>query len=305
MYKRYTLLATALTFALPGVATAGRFSWFDETPARDSLGQIRTPTPLLSRDTRLTFGVDAYKSLAPGRTDEDLNETHSGGDATTLQFYGEVSPRSGDTSVPITALHPAGRAGEPVILGSASNRLSGFGIKLRHRVDASNTFALSAGYSEIPWGSQMSATTQTPSSYNMDVLDTRAALSWTGTWAGTLQPGMTGSVFMGGESARDEMYQRLGRRYYGFSLGGELRVAQEHTPYFSYRLRRNFYNPDDQNYLISPYDDRSQVAAGWKWQVQPNWSLQAEARYGLNGANLDPYSPERSRIFFGTRFDFR
>jgi long-subunit fatty acid transport protein len=54
-----------------------------------------------------------------------------------------------------------------------------------------------------------------------------------------------------------------------------------------------------------PYEDRSQISAGWKWQVQPNWSVHAEASYGLNGANLDPNSPDRSRIFFGTRFDFR
>lgn len=302
MYKQYTTLL-ALALALPGVATAARFSWFDETPARDSLGQVRTPDSWFDRDTRLTFGINAYKSLAPGRADEEVGETPRVSDATTLQFYGEVSPR--DTSVPITALHPTGRVNEPMMLDSSSNRLSGFGIKLRHRVDAVNTVALSAGYSEVPWGSSTtSSNTTTPS--NLDVLDTRAALSWTGSWAGaTLQPGMTGSVFLGDESARDEVYQRLGRRYYGFSVGGELRVAQDHTPYFSYRLRRNFYNPDDHNYLVSPYDDRSQVAAGWKWQVQPNWSLQAEARYGLNGANLDPYSPERSRFFFGTRFDFR
>lgn len=305
MYKRYTILAVSLTVVLPNLAMAGGFSWFDETPTRDSLGRVRTPSSLFNGDTRLTFGIDAYKSLAPARTaDEDASDIASLNDATTLRFYGEVGSRSGDTSVPIRALHPSGRPDESSILGSPNNRLTGFGIKLRHRVDASNTVALSAGYSEVPWGSQTPSGTQQigPS---LDVLDTRAALSWTSTWSGGLRPGMTGSVFVGDESARDDAYQRLGRRYYGFSVGGELRVAQDHTPYFSYRLRRNFYSPDDPNYLASPYDDRSQIAAGWKWQVQPNWSLQAEARYGLNGANLDPYSPDRSRIFFGTRFDFR
>ncbi len=297
-YKRYTALAASLALAIPATAMAGRFSWFDDMPARDSLGQLRTPSSLLSRDTRLTFGVDAYKSLTSGRTaEEDTGSAAYANDATTLQFYGEVSARPGEVTVPIAVLHPSASGEEALVINSSSNRLSGFGIKLRHRVDASNTFALYAGYSEAPWGGQ--AVT------NLDVLDTRAAVSWTSTWSGALRPGMTGSVFVGDESVRDEAYQRLGRRYYGFSLGGELRVAQDHTPYFSYRLRRNVYNPDDPNYLVSPYDDRSQIAAGWKWQVQSNWSLQAEARYGLNGANLDPYSPERSRIFFGTRFDFR
>lgn len=293
MHSRYTLLAAAIALTLPGAVSAARFSWFDESPARDSLGQVRVP--IGESDNRLSFGVHAYKSLAPGVAgDEDAGSYLT--DATTLRLYGEVAPRTGELNIPLAALHPTSDS-EGLAFGSSSNRLSGFGIKLQHRVDPTNTVALTAGYSEASMLQQSLAP--------IDVLDTRAALSWTSTWAGGLQPGMTGSVFVGDESARDETYQRLGRRYYGFSVGGELRLMQDHTPYFSYRLRRNFYNPDDPTYLMTPYDDRSQIAAGWKWQVQSNWSLQAEARYGLNGAQLDPYAPERSRIFFGTRFDFR
>jgi hypothetical protein len=295
-YKRYAVLVAALALTLPGAATAARFSWFDETPAKDSLGQLRTPPSLFNRDTRLAFGIDAYKSLAPGSpVDEDGREFSYFNDATTLRFYGEVSSRPGELILP-AALHP-GSSEQSSILGSSTNRLSGFGIKLRHRVDAANSVALSAGYSEAPWSVQTAP--------NLDVLDTRAALSWTSTGSGILRPGMTSSVFIGDESAHDDTYQRLGRRYYGFSVGGEMQLGQDHTPYLSYRLRRNVYSADDPNYLVSPYEDRSQIAAGWKWQVQPNWSLQAEARYGLNGTTLDPYSPDRSRIFFGTRFDFR
>lgn len=295
MYKRHTAIAVALALAIPGVASATRFSWFDDTP-RDSLGLQRTPPSLFDRDNRLSFGVDAYKSLAPGRSNEDeIHDTGYAGD-TKLEFYGEVGGRVGDGALPIRMMHPTITPDGNALAGT-NNRLSGFGIKLRHRVDAANSIALSAGYSETPWS------VQGPT--NLDVLDTRAALSWTSRWSGGLQPGMTGSVFVGDESMRDETYQRLGRRYYGFSLGGELRLTQEHTPYLSYRVRRNLDDPSDPNYLATPYDDRSQIAAGWRWQVQQNWSLQAEARYGLNGANLDPYSPDRSRIFFGTRFDFR
>jgi hypothetical protein len=294
-YKRYTVLTAALAMALPGLAAAARFSWFDDMPATDSLGQLRTPSSLFNNDTHLAFGIDAYKSLVPGRSGDDGVDAAYLSDATTLRFYGEVSPRTGE-SIPPGALHP-GAADGSATLTSSRNRFSGFGIKLRHRVDASNSVALSAGYSETPWSAQASA--------NLDVLDTRAALSWTSSGTGFPRPGMTSSVFVGDESARDDNYQRLGRRYYGFSVGGELQLSQDHTPYLSYRMRRNLYNPDDPNYLVSPYDDRSQIAAGWKWQVQPNWSLQAEARYGLNGTTLDPYSPDRSRIFFGTRFDFR
>lgn len=295
MSKRYTILTTLIALAIPGAVTAaGRFSWFDESPARDSMGQIRAPFSLSAQETRLSFGIDAYKSLAPDALGEDYDGTGSAfGDSNVVRFYGEFASRPNEFQVPLAALNAGGDAS---LLDSANSRLSGFGVKWQHRVDAGNTFALSAGYSEVPWRSSIT---------RLDALDTRAAVSWSGTWSGDWQPGLTGSVFFGDESVRDEAYQQLGRKYYGFSVGGELRVARHHRPYLSYLMKRNFYNPDDPNSLIAPYEDHAEVLAGWKWQVQSNWSLQAEARYGLNGTNIDPYTLDRSRIFFGTRFDFR
>jgi hypothetical protein len=298
--KVFTVLAAVTPLALPAAANAARLSWFDDVPARDSLGQVRAPFPLSNQQTPLTFGVDAYRSLVQpefsdaGYGDRALAEPTN---RTLVKFYGEIVSRSDDFRVPLTALDSQAE-NQPLVLDSSANRLSGFGVKWQHRVDATNTVALSAGYSEIAWSA---------SGPNVDTLDTRAAVSWSGSWSGAyLRPGVSGSVFVGDETARDETYQQLGRRYYGFSVGGELQLAQDHTPYFSYRLRRDLYSSEDPTYLASsPYEDRSQISAGWRWQVQRNWSLQAEARYGLNGANLDPYSPDRSRFFFGTRFDFR
>lgn len=290
-HKVYAAVAAVTALALPGAVSAANLGWFDEMPARDTLGQIRMPGP----GNRLTFGVEAYRSLldpygyATHYTDSAVN------DRTVVKIYGEFADGVSDFRAPLASLNSPSE--EALLLGVPSSRLKGFGVKWQHRVDAVNTVALAAGYSEIPWSAS------TP---NVDALDTRAAVSWHGSWSSVfLQPGVSGSVFVGDESARDEAYQQLGRRYYGFSVGGELRVAQDHTPYFSYRLRRSFLNPDDPTYLSSPYEDRSQILAGWKWQVQRNWSLQAEARYGLNGANLDPYTTDRSQFFFGTRFDFR
>jgi len=295
--KVRTIVAAVTTLALPGVVNAARLSWFDDMPARDSLGQIRAPIPLSNQQAPLTFGIQAYQTLRqPDDTDYVRGPLGVASDRTIVRLYGEIDSRITDFRAPLLALNPP-TEGNTLFAGSSSNRLSGFGVKWQHRVDAVNTVAVSAGYSEIPWSSK---------SASADALDTRAAVTWYGNWSGaSWRPGLSGSVFVGDESARDEAYQQLGRRYYGFSVGGELRLAQDHTPYFSYRLRRNVYSPDDPTYLISPYEDRSQISAGWKWQVQPNWSLQAEARYGLNGAYLDSYSTDRSRFFFGTRFDFR
>lgn len=278
------MLATAIPLA---AQAAGKFSWFDEGPVRDALGLPRAPVAF-KPDAPVGFGVDAYKSFAIER---ELDE-----EADVVHLYGEVQRLPGTWQTPIAAINRD--TGAEPLLQDRDARLSGFGVRWQHRVDATNTVALAAGYQEFAWAFEPTR--------SRDMLDTRAALSWVAVGAGELRPGLTSSVFIGDESARDDSSRRYGSRYYGFSVGGKLTVAQDHTPYLSYRLRRSYYNSDDSVYALLPYEDHALVSAGWKWQVQPNWSFQAEASYGLNGQAVDPYAPlDRSRFFFGTRFDFR
>lgn len=287
--------AASLACLLPAAAYgAGKFTWFDEMPARDSLGLVRTPPLLLEKDSRITFGVEAFESLAPSALVDgyDLREP-----VDSVRLYGEVGRKADLLYAPLANIDRIG-GHAPGLVESHSSRLAGFGVKWQHRLDASSSLALSAGYSE-------SAFEYRPA-LNLDVYDTRAALSWTSIGSGSFRPGFTGSVFVGDENVRDEAYQRLGRRYYGFAVGGQVTVFQEHTPYLSFHHRRNFEAAfDDPSMLLYQEEERSLLSAGWKWQVQPNWSLQAEATYGLSGSVVDPYAPDRSRFFFGTRFDFR
>lgn len=295
---------------------AGRFSWFDEQPSAErelGLGQALLP----ARDTHVSFGVDAYKSfkslksLTPASgIYEDSADFTAQREGDVVRLYGEHRKPQSDFYTPLAVIN---RGSEQAPWGDLG-RLSGFGLKWNHRLDAENSVAVTAGYSEMP--SLYITPGREPQTYDardnlartrdtLDMVDTRAALSFTSRWTGALRPGLTGAVFLGDETARDETYQHLGRKYYGFSLGGQLTLSQDHTPYVAYQLRRNLYNPDDPAYLLSRYEDHSSLSAGWKWQVQQNWSFHAEASYGLNGAAVDLYSPDRSRVFFGTRFDFR
>jgi hypothetical protein len=159
-----------------------------------------------------------------------------------------------------------------------------------------NTFAVSAEYGE--------GTVVSPLA-----LDTRAAFSWTSVLPSAVRPSVTGSVFLGDEIAREEIYRHLGRKYYGFSVGGSLTLFQSHTPYVSFKMQRSVYETSDDSLFVAPRTgDRSLLSAGWKWQAGRDLSLQAEATYGLGeatGSSLDPYSLERSRILFGTRFGFK
>lgn len=292
-----TVIAASLTCLLPAVAQgAGKFTWFDDMPARDSLGLVRPPA-LLNKDTRITFGVDAFQSLAPNPLVDGFDAVDAAHATDSVRLYGEIGSRPDLLYAPLANIDRIGGQ-TPGLFEPQTNRLAGFGVKWQHRLDASSSLALSAGYSESAWEHRPAL--------NLDVYDTRAALSWTSIGSGSFRPGFTGSVFVGDESVRDEAYQRLGRRYYGFAVGGQVTVFQEHTPYLSFRHRRNVESAyDDPATMLYHDEERSLLSAGWKWQVQPNWSLQAEATYGLSGTAVDPYAPDRSRFFFGTRFDFR
>jgi hypothetical protein len=190
---------------------------------------------------------------------------------------------------------------------ATARRLTHFGLAWQHRLNAHERLALSAERGE----SSLFATYP-------EAGDTRAAVAWTREWSGALRPSFTGSVFLGDETARDEGLGTLGRRYVGFTVGGQLNLFRDHAPYLAFQMRRSYY----ENYAGAPNgvvaadplmgasglrsDDQSRLAAGWRWQVQPHMSLEAGASFELGApAVVDPGVTEGNRLFFGTRFDFR
>ena len=281
------VLASVALLAAAGPALSapgGKLSWFSDT-SFEGVGAVGAPEvrPLNPSDYT-SFGISLSNSLdeaSPG----DAREITL--DANSVHLYGEVeSSRSGTGSF---------SSAEDSSLG----RVNVFGVSWQHRLNAMNTFAVSAEYGE--------GTAVYPSP--LDTLGTRAAFSWTSVLPSDIRPSITGSVFLGDEMTREEIYQHLGGRYYGFTVGGSLTLFQSHMPYVSFRMQRSLNDTADENLFVSPRSgDRSLLSAGWKWQVQRDFSLQAEASYGLGdtpGGSLDPYSLERSRILFGTRFGFK
>ena len=268
-------------------APAGKLSWFNDTPFA-GVGALGVPEArLLNPADYTSFGIDLYSSRQSAMEQAypvDAREITL--NANTVRLYGELeSPRSGAGS--FSSLED-----------SSFGRVNVFGMTWQHRLNTMNTFAVSAEYGE--------GTAVSPSS--LDTLDTRAAFSWTSVLPSAIKPSITGSVFLGDEMAREEIYRHLGHKYYGFAVGGSLTLFQSHTPYVSFKMQRSLYETTDDSLFVSPRSgDRSLLSAGWKWQVQRDFSLQAEASYGLGetpGSSLDPYNLERSRIIFGTRYGF-
>lgn len=283
------LAGTVLIMAAGPVlsAPAGKLSWFNDTPFA-GVGALGAPEARLMDPADYTsFGINLYSSGQNVPDEAYTPDGAAGVEANTVRVYGEVeSFRPGASSF-------------STVQDFSPGRVNVFGVAWQHRLNAMNTFAVSAEYGE--------GTAVYPQS--LETYDARAAISWTSVLPSSVRPSITGSVFLGDEMAREEMYRHLGRKYFGFTVGGSLTLFQSHTPYVSFKMQRSMLDSTDESLLISPRSsDRSLLSAGWKWQVQRDFSLQAEASYGLGEAppsSLDPNNLERSRILFGTRFDFK
>lgn len=284
-------MVVAMVASLSG-AHAGRYSWFEEPYAGDRLWLDRTAAHPLANTLEVGFGESIFHSFASSRGLE-VDDGYARADVPPFEsnafyFYGEFEPNRVINRTPLF--------GYRVDASDQAQRLNVLGVKWRHRLDEIHSVSLAASYAENP----------SPIESAQDVLDTRAAVSWTSKWGEGTRPGVTGSVFVGDESARDAAFRQLRRKYFGFSIGGELSLFHDHTQYVNYRAQR-YLSPvnDDLLYIPGRMDEGSLLAAGWRWQVQRNWSVHAEASFGLNGTSLDLYNLERNRVIFGTRFDFR
>lgn len=266
-------LAALLATTAPA-ATASYYSWFDASP---NVLDVHVWSPHYA-----AFSVDLLPAPDAAESSGDVVQ-----DAGALRLRGGFERESWRAPPP--------RLLEMEEEGASAPRLRALAIAWEHRFDAASHVTFSAGYSNpaplFPGAPELA--------------DTRASMSLTNRWVGDYSPRLTGSVFVGGESGTSDAYRLLGRRYYGFAIGGELTLFRAHTPYISYQTQHAYAGGEETLPGTFLDDERSQIAAGWKWQAKPNLSLQAEASYGYNGNRLRLRDPERSRLFFGTRFDFK
>lgn len=273
-------IAVAALFAAPVVAVAAGAAWFDDAPLAGFGADAWMPK-------YAAFSLDVYRS-EESVADLRAADSEARVAADTMRVYGVVEQ---DFSRDPTLFRSAESRAEGLVGYPPPRR---FGIAWQHRLDGMNHFTVSTGHvAAAPLFTAAPA-----------LIDTRTTVSLTSRWRAAYYPRITGSVFVGGESALPESYRVLGRRYYGLAVGGELTLSRAHTPYVSFQTKRSLSAGDDA--LVTALDDdRSQIAAGWKWQAQRHLSLQAEASVGYNGGRLRFENPEHARVFFGTRFDFR
>jgi hypothetical protein len=180
-------------------------------------------------------------------------------------------------------------------------QLDAWGVKWEHDIDKDSSFSLAASHGENVY---VQETLQNTTSK-------MATLSWTSRFTGNRKSSLTGSVFLGDEAAAEESDELLARRYYGFSFGGQMTIFRSHTPYLQLKLQKSRYELDQGLASLEPVegaipepDYYSRLSAGWRWRVKGNWSVNAEANYSSSEKELN-WRFNESKIFFGTRYDFR
>ncbi len=179
--------------------------------------------------------------------------------------------------------------------------LDAWGVKWQHDLDEDSSFALAASHSKNVYA-QGSL---------LDTTSTMATASWTSRFADTRQSSLTGSVFLGDEDAAEKSDELSARRYYGFSVGGQMTFFKTHTPYLQLKLQKSRYDQgSNPGSLDNQYNNNlepgyySRLSAGWRWKVQGNWSVNAEANYSSSNNELN-WQLNQSKLYFGTRYDFR
>ena len=147
MAKKITTIGIAVLATVgPALsAHAGKLSWFDNAPFA-GVGALGVPDASLhSLSNRTTsFGLNLYRSQSITTDDAySQDDSESVSDAGSLHVYGEIE------STPSSSLLGSVQDREDKHQQDTLNRrVNALGLKWQHRLNALNTFAVSAEYGE-------------------------------------------------------------------------------------------------------------------------------------------------------------
>jgi len=251
-----------------------RLQWQDTRGAYFGLGD------------RYLFATDKFLTVHEAALDAAAPRTYNG----TANLSGSVGYDVGPNRFGIPLVHQTYQTDE------GARRFDAYGLEWRRKFGTAHELAVSARRGEY---GALDGGTRDSSTGNV------AQLAWSSAFAGGYQPRIMGSVYLGDETAKDKGPKWFGRKYVGLSLDGSFTAFERHTPYASLHLQRSDYDATETSLSAARREDYSRLAAGWNWQVRPNWGLRAEANYVLNVSGQAGYDYERSQLLFSTRFGFK
>ena len=175
--------------------------------------------------------------------------------------------------------------------------LNALSVQWQHSMNATHVMTLSAQHGDYTYSdAALSGGT-----------NTSATLSWSRLFGDDSR--VTGRFFVGDEANRDRSSSYFARRYYGLLVEGRYALWPEHAPFASLSWQHSDYDVMDGGLASAApatrHDSSSRVAAGWNWQVQPNWGVRAEANYRFSDGTLDLNGYDRTQLYFSTRYGFQ
>lgn len=268
----------------PAVSSLPRLRWSDtgQVSLTSADGEVPFSSPSLTLAAAKRLSSPVFLSAPPGEG------VGAGNEPFNLFAAPEIRLGAGSLKLPLT--HREYRDDE-----QRAHRFNALGVEWEQELLPGHRLALSAER-----GGHVALDES-----GLDTSRTRAALRVSSELPALNGAQVSGTVFLGGETPRDEVYKHLGRRFYGFSLEGRFTAFRHHSPYTSFQVQRSDYDTADPAAASARWEDYSRLAAGWDWQIMPNWGLRAEANYSLNTSNESAYEYDRSELFFSTRFNFR
>jgi len=207
-------------------------------------------------------------------------------------FFGSAFRDWGDNRFSIPLSHEQWRMDS-----QRSLTVNALAIQWEHGLGAGNQLALSARY-----GDRVASDTE-----SRVLSGTAAVLSWSSLFQNDSR--VTGRLFIGDQDARDRSVSYSARRYVGLELEGRYSLWRDHSPFAGFAWQRSDYQTADGNGATWSGalrgESSSRLAAGWAWQVLPNWDIRAEANYRLTDDAYDLLESDRTQLYFSTRFGFR
>ena len=177
--------------------------------------------------------------------------------------------------------------------------INALAIQWQHSLNAANLLTLDARYGD--------------SQYNDPELPgasgTAASLSWSTLFGSDSR--VVGRLYTGDEEMKERANGNTGntdRRYYGLHLEGRYGLWRDHAPFASLNWQRGNAEAQGSPALTGSLLKRenfSNFAAGWNWQVSPSWDVRAEANYRLADDSVEAVEPDRTQLYFSTRYGFR
>lgn len=273
----------------PGTAPGPRPEWL--TLIDPLTRGLSAPLPRYSAELGGPWSAQSSSFLFAQAQAHDLTPLDDGfGDASQVNVAGGVGFDQGAGQLLIPVYHQ-----ETLARDERYRRFDAVGLEWVQRLQGDQRLSLRAQYGGYAYLDQARRNTAS----------TAAAVAWSNEFDLVGRARVSGGLFLGDEAARDKSYRYVGRRYYGLTLDGSLRLFQDHTPFVSLTRQWSDYSGEDPTYALVRREEYSRLSAGWAWQVMPGWGLRAEAAYSLNDSNLESYQYDRSRLLFSTRFDFR